>query len=186
MRGDLRTRFLAIGLIGGAFLTGCESVPARSPSKRLSLQTSEAVQPFAFQSCSAKISSADQRRLRDFLTSLRLSERDLLVVSIPRGCNPQGDAARQKHLVTLLAPYPARLHVDQAGGFSRAADETQGLIRAVRATGIAVDCGGAQGDLGCATAQNLAEMIAEPADLLLPEHGRRYLPPSSSKRRGED
>lgn len=156
-----------------AAMAGCAPIPAPSPSRQLTARTQEAVLPFSF-GASERLPAAEVARIHRFLDPFGLRSTDRLVVSVPTAGKPGATARRRQALVAVFASYAAELHLIQDAA---QAPSNSGLIRVVRPIGIANTC--APQSAGCATATNLAQMMAEPADLFLPGFGRSYHPASS-------
>ncbi|WP_346763903.1 CpaD family pilus assembly lipoprotein [Rhodobacter sp. SGA-6-6] len=173
--GFLETVFLLPAVL---LVAACAGEPLMAPSERLMPQTHEAVHSYSFESCSAKISGAEQKRIRDFLNGLGLTDQDMLVVSVPKNRIPARDAERRRTLQQIFAAYPAKVEFVQDSDFRQLPrSEPSGIIRVVRTHAVGVYCPEGAAQAGCATAHNLAAMIAEPSDTFLPQKGRRYLPP---------
>ncbi|NPD17290.1 hypothetical protein HOY34_19055 [Xinfangfangia sp. D13-10-4-6] len=172
-------------LLTAGLLAACGSTLPQSPTERLSPQTHEAILPYSFLSCSTEIGGAEQKRIRAFLDKLGLTSQDTLVVSVPKNRLPERDAGRRKTLSQIFAAYPARVRFIQDDDLRELPrSEPQGIIRVVRVTGINVNCKGGPGETGCATARNLAAMIAHPADTFMPDKGARYLPSVTNPQTG--
>ena len=169
--------YLALTLLP-LLLAGCVDTRMTSTTERLTPVTHEAVLPYSFLSCSTEIGGAEQKRIRNWLNKLGLTDQDTLVVSVPKNRLPERDAGRRKTLEQIFAAYPARLRFVQDDDLRELPrSEPRGIIRVVRVSEVAARCSGGPGEAGCAGASNLAAMIANPADTFLPGRGKRYLPP---------
>lgn len=163
--------------LAAALLAACASEPPQSVTSRLSPQTHEAILPYSFLSCSTEIGASEDKRIRAWLDKLGLTRQDTLVVSVPKNRLPERDAGRRKTLSQIFASYPARVRFIQDDDLRQLPQsEPNGIIRVVRVSEVAVTCSGGPGEAGCATAGNLAAMIAHPADTFMPDKGDRYLP----------
>ncbi|MCL4067135.1 hypothetical protein M3484_11190 [Pseudomonas sp. GX19020] len=182
---QIRFTRIFVPLLTAGLLAACGAALPQGPTERISAQTHEAVLPYSFLSCSTDIGAAEQKRIRTFLDKLGLTSQDTLVVSVPKNRLPERDAGRRKTLSQIFAAYPARVRFIQDDDLRELPQsEPQGIIRVVRVTGVNVTCKGGTGEAGCASARNLAAMIAYPADVFMPDKGARYLPPAKTQQAG--
>lgn len=159
-------------------LSACDVPDQRGVVQRLDAKTAEAVMSYSFNTCSATMSKAEQKRIYSFMSNLGLTKHDVVIISIPKGRIPSRDEERRRTLNGLMASHPAQVRYVQDKDFRQLPQsESHGVIRIVRATGVKVACPkGADVTAGCTSAKNLAAMIAQPGDLILPGNGRRYIP----------
>ncbi|MFE3836885.1 hypothetical protein [Pseudogemmobacter sonorensis] len=182
---QIRFSRIFIPLLAMGLLAACGGELPQAPGERLSPRTHEAVLSYSFLSCSTEIGAAEQKRIRAFLDTLGLTSQDTLVVSVPKNRLPERDGGRRKTLGQIFAAYPARVRFVQDDDLRELPrSEAQGIIRVVRVTGVEVTCRGGSAEAGCATAGNLAAMIAHPADTFMPDKGDRYLPPVTAPQAG--
>lgn len=164
-------RAVAVGLALTVGLAACApSRPSVSVTDRLSAPYVEAQHEFHFSRGAATLSGAERKRLNSFLQAMALRSEDVVIVTIPTSGAPRTDTARVQNVTAALALAPSRIRLaiqENLGGHPRQRHQA-GLIRVARAEGIKVDCRPGVGDLGCANARNLAEMIHRPADVLWP------------------
>ncbi|MDQ2065354.1 hypothetical protein Q9295_03125 [Xinfangfangia sp. CPCC 101601] len=171
-----KLRNLLMPLAALVWLAGCVTPPI-PVTERISPATHEAVLNYRFQPCSPEIAAAEQARIRKFLDSLGLTSQDILVVSVPKHRLPQRDIERRQTLERIFAGYPAQVRFVQDRNFRELTQsEPTGIIRAVRVHDVTVDCPTGSHEPGCTTAQNLAAMIAHPADTFWPQKGAAYQP----------
>lgn len=171
---------VCLPLLALAVLCAC-AAPPTPITERIAPQTHEAVFSYHFLPCSSAISGPEQQRIRGFLDSLGLTNQDRLVVSVPKNRLPHRDEERRQTLARILTRYPAKVIYLQDKDFRELPrSEPQGIIRVVRVHDVASDCLETETTAGCATAHNLAVMIAHPADTFLPQKGKTYHPPSAT------
>jgi len=160
-----------------ALVSGCATPPTGVISESLITRNAEAVLSYRFQPGSHRLSEASRKEISQFLKALRVTSQDMLVVSVPqaRGTIPQ--ASRVSEMRAILAPFPARIHFITDGSLSSAEGSgDQGIIRLIRPLGVETDCQSDAGNFACANAANLAAMLANPADIMLPTHSKTYQP----------
>ncbi len=161
---------LALGILT---LAGCAMPPAPRTLERLSADETTRLQSYGFQgACSASIGTADQKRLHSFLSGNADPKRDVIVVSVPRGCNAKVDRQRQAALRALIGTGYGTLHLVTGTAGDPVAQ--RGIVRIAHIEGIAVDAMHCAPATNCTIATNLAAMVADPRDLFLPETGDSY------------
>lgn len=182
--GFAKARFVALALL---LLQGCVSEPIRSTSDRIETRTHEAVLSYSFSGCSSSLSKAEQHRITGFLNAMKPERKDAIVVSVPKACTANGDAARRKAITGLMAQFPAQVRIVQDTDFRQMKQaEARGIVRLVRAVGFRVQCGNGAPANGCSNARNLARMIGNPIDMMFPTGGSRYHSPSTRQTAGQN
>lgn len=165
----LRTALLCASIFSG--LAACTApVPHRDVASRMTVPYVEAQHSYHFAAAAGSLSSAQRHGINNFFKSLALQEGDAVFVTIPTSGKVDTDASRRAAMAAALAFVPGRINVLMDISFApRSASLSQtGLIRIARAQGIQVSCRPSIDDLGCATATNLAIMIHQPGDVLMP------------------
>lgn len=174
-------------IIGFALvLSGCVAANPTPPQQRLTPRISEAVTTYNFTGCTAEVSAAERQRLRGFLQSLPLSSEDTIIVSIPRAGTPQRDSQRVQTIRQLFTNAPAQTRVVAQEDFSDSQCQSSGIVRLVRVAAVEIDCRDGASATGCATARNMAAMMANPADMFMPSKIDTYMPPTGTILRFED
>ncbi|QPZ93353.1 hypothetical protein [Thioclava electrotropha] len=169
----MNLRFAMPLFLSGLLLTGCAAPPTEHTLDRLSADEATQVHSYAFvDRCSASIGKAEQKRLSRFLVRNAHPEKDVVIASIPRGCNAQVDRQRSATLRNLIGDTHGALRVMP----SDASDPvgSHGIVRIAHIIGINVDRSECRVNSNCAVAGNLAAMISDPRDLFMPQSGNRY------------
>ncbi|WP_163850018.1 CpaD family pilus assembly lipoprotein [Pseudooceanicola aestuarii] len=163
----------AIALILPLALAACAAPPPpQGAVDRLRPQLAEAVHSYRFNECSGSIPEAEQTRIRHFLGSLWLTPQDVIVVSLPKGRNATRDVQRRRTMTALLTGTPAQLRFVADRDFrDDCRSESVGMLRVVRVLEVGTSCHARETTGGCASARNLAAMMAEPSDSFLPRPG---------------
>ena len=161
-------------LIGISLLSACATpVVDRGAMQRLSAPYVEVQHQFRFTSGGGDLSASERQAIERFLNRLALTDSDLVIATLPGSGQPKVDAAREQAMRSLLSRSPAKVEIlrDETFGARPAPRRQVGILRAVRAQGLAVSCAPGEliADLGCASATNLAVMIHEPGDVLAPD-----------------
>ncbi|TNE69122.1 MAG: hypothetical protein EP336_02915 [Rhodobacteraceae bacterium] len=161
-------------LVGVCLLSACATpVVDRGAMQRLSAPYVEVQHQFRFASGGGDLSASERQSVQRFLNSLSLTDSDLVIATLPGSGQPTVDAAREQAMRSLLSRSPAKVEIlmDETFGARPTPRRQVGILRAVRAQGLAVSCAPGEliADLGCASATNLAVMIHEPGDVLAAE-----------------
>lgn len=164
-------------------LMGCEPYQTTPIQERIELSTSEAVMSYRFAPGGTALVAADRAKLQRLLAEVGPGPRHRIVVSLPAAATAARTRSREAHLRGLLGQTGAQITViGDAAGARRTRVEDQGLIRIIAADRMSVACP-ANGGLpaGCTQARNLAVMLDDPNDLILPRvqapgRGRPKLP----------
>lgn len=154
-------------------LAGCAMPPPQGVTSRLSLAERSQVIGYAFGgACSGSIGSGHRKAVSAFLHKNADPATDLVVVSVPRGCNAHADRARADAARKMVSSWhgPVRLQAAEPGDLR----SIRGIVKIAHVEGIAVDRTGCRDGLGCANASNLAAMIADPRDLYRAEGAQTY------------
>lgn len=159
-------------------LTACTTVEPRGAVSRLSPHTSEAVASYAFSGCTATVPATERQRLLAFTKAYPAAVGDTFVVSVPPAGNPNTDVLRLQAMRQLFTNASAQVRYVASSAIGPAQCQSAGIVRLVRVTGLEVDCRDGRDALGCASALNLAAMMADPSDAFLPPKGKRSLPPT--------
>lgn len=168
----------ALAVLVPLLLAACDAPAPRGAVQRLSPRTSEAVANYAFAACTATIPAAERQRLLAFTKTYPVARDDTFIVSVPPGGSPAVDAQRLRAMRQLFAGAPAQVRYVAESGLAPSACRSAGIVRLVRVTGLEVDCRDGRDAAGCASALNLAAMMADPSDTFLPPKGTRSLPPT--------
>ena len=130
--------------------------------ERLSVNEATQLQSYGFLSrCSARVAASDQKSLHRFLSANADPKRDVIIVSVPRGCNARIDAQRQIAMRDLIGSRYGRVHFEPGTGDDPAG--ARGIVRIAHLDGIATKRGDCVSSSNCAVANNLAAMISGPA-----------------------
>ncbi|WP_164871705.1 CpaD family pilus assembly lipoprotein [Solirhodobacter olei] len=160
-------------LLLGLSLSACAPDVGGIPEVQSTLKPnySEAQFEFAFARGAGHLSVAERTRMIRFLGSLDLTRSDEIIATVPASGLPRTDAERARDLRGLLALRRAKVQIlmPAASFDTHPGGAGRGILRVLRADGVTADCGQpSYHNLGCATASNLAAMIADPGDVLAP------------------
>ncbi|WP_434286828.1 CpaD family pilus assembly lipoprotein [Celeribacter sp. SCSIO 80788] len=161
-------------VVGFSLLSACATPTVdRGAMQRLSAPYVEVQHQFQFASGAGDLSASERQGVMSFLNGLALTDSDLVIATLPGSGKPAVDAARKQMMQSLLSRSAAKVEILMEASFgARPTPRRQvGILRAVRAQGLAVSCASGEliADLGCASATNLAVMIHEPGDVLAAE-----------------
>lgn len=159
-------------------LSGCEGEPVQTVQGRLSPEIVSAHISYSFGQCSARIPSADQKRIRAFIGSAEAARAGAVIVTVPRGCSAGQDEARAGAVRKLIGGRIPR--VDLRMPDPADASGTTGIVRIIQIDAIEVDQSGCSPGAGCTVANNLAAQMAYPDELLYPSGTARptyHVPP---------
>ncbi|MCG8696327.1 MAG: CpaD family pilus assembly protein [Minwuiales bacterium] len=140
----------------------------------------------SFEAGSAGLSPVEQIQLQSFLGQLREGVTERIEVTALVGDNEDGVAAgRLRTLVAELARYGLEANVTATSPSKTDAEADQVLVAVLHTVVMIPDCSVAQPErnkrpdvqLGCTTAANLANMVADPRDLV---QGREFGPGEST------
>lgn len=136
----------------------------------LKVDYAEAQLQYTFPAHATTLPAADRARLDRFLRGLGLTRSDEIIATVPASGNARVDAIRRQSLLAALALSPAKKQVLMDSSFAPyPGASAHGIARVVRPLKAGTDCGTPGYDnLGCATATNLAGMVADPGDILAP------------------
>lgn len=176
----MNLRMVSFLMLFGSLLPGCDQLIVGDKNRELIPETSEAALSFGFQAGETRLSRSEAREIDRFLSRLGLTNEDLLIVTVPHPGISAGNDARKDEMHRLLARYPARLRLVDGDPPLRSGQGNvqKGVIRIARVNSIAPSCEAEHQSAGCANLHNLAQMIAVPADGLLPSKGTRYRAPA--------
>jgi type IV pilus biogenesis protein CpaD/CtpE len=159
-------------------LSGCEGEPVQTVQGRLSPEIVSAHISYSFGQCSARIPSADQKRIRAFIGSAEAARAGAVIVTVPRGCSAGQDEARAGAVRKLIGSRIPR--VDLRMPDPADASGTTGIVRIIQIDAIEIDQSGCSPGAGCTVANNLAAQMAYPDELLYPSGTARptyHVPP---------
>ncbi|MBI1220166.1 MAG: hypothetical protein GC186_16640 [Rhodobacteraceae bacterium] len=163
---------LATGLVAALALSSCTGAINGVPEVQsaVSVQYAEAQFQYTFPAGATTLPAGDRGRLDRFLRSLGLTGSDEIIATIPASGNARTDAIRRQSMLAVLAPWPAKKQVMMDTSFARhPGASAHGIARVIRPLRAGTTCGTPGYDnLGCATATNLAGMVADPGDILAP------------------
>lgn len=159
-------------LIGAVVLAGCTAPIHGVPDVQstVSARYVEAQVQYTFPAGAGGLPRSQRIRVEGFLHGLALTRSDEVIATVPVSGNARLDAMRKRSMRALLSLYPAKHQVMMPVSLDRYRGRAaHGIVRVIRATGAKANCGTPGYDnLGCATATNLADMVADPGDILAP------------------
>ena len=167
-----RSRFLPV-LSAVAALAACEAPAPQGVVSRLSLDERSQVITYAFGGrCSGSIGSGYRKSVSKFLHQNADPATDIVIISVPRGCNAHADRAREQAARTMVSTWAGPVKVEN--GRPGDPQSIRGIVKIAHVEGIRVDEGACHERLGCANASNLAAMMDDPRDLYYADGMQRY------------
>lgn len=162
----------------------CAPTSRETLQSGIALRTSEAAVEYQFSRGGTGLPAAQQQKLRRFLQHHRAGAGDRLVISVPSGASPAATQTRRAALSALVAPFQVQIEfVGDEPGRRLTAVDNRGLMRLIRASHMEIGCTSEDGvPARCAQRRNLAVMLADPNDLILPRRAEDSyaVPPRSA------
>ncbi len=136
-------------MLFGILVPSCSQLIADHKEGELIPETSEAVMSYAFLAGTDRLSRSEKSAIIDFLARQNLTDRDLLIATIPNPGEPARLEIRSDEIHQLLSRYPARIRFSASARIQGTDPHPveNGILRVSRVHSLKPNCRVDQGEL---------------------------------------